>query len=81
LRKTDTLAVIEDNVISGGFGSSLLEFMNENSLKARVKLLGYPDEFIPHGDTNSLYRMYGLDEASIYKRLLEFVGGGKAIGF
>lgn len=81
LKKSSVLAVLEDNVISGGYGSSVLEYINERGIKAKVKLLGFPDEFVPHGDTGSLYRMYGLDEVSLYKKLIEFVGGGKAIGF
>ena len=65
---------IEDNVIIGGFGSAVLEFMNQNGIKD-VDLLvhGLPDRFINHGTPNELYeelRMDGKGIASIIKEFL-----------
>lgn len=76
----DRIAVLEDNVAAGGFGSSVLEYINDKGLDLKVKLLAFPDEFIPHGSTEQLYRIYGLDEEGIYKDLLEFAEGGHNVG-
>lgn len=78
--ETDKLVVVEDNIVSGGFGSYLLEYLNQTNLSLKVKLLAFPDEFIPHGEVHNLYKKYGLDEQGIYRSLLEFARGGKAIG-
>jgi len=79
--KTSKLAVIENNVVSGGFGSYLLEYLNEINLPLKVKLLAFPDEFIPYGDEYNLYKKYALDDEGVYESLLEFAGGGKAFGW
>ncbi len=79
--KTGKLVVVEDNVVSGGFGSSLLEYISEADLPLKVKILGFPDEFVSHGDTCSLYREYGLDEEGILERVAGFAAeGGRAVG-
>ncbi|MBL0691356.1 MAG: 1-deoxy-D-xylulose-5-phosphate synthase [SAR324 cluster bacterium] len=43
------LVTLEENVKSGGFGSAVLEFMNENNLKQPIITLGIPDKFINQG--------------------------------
>lgn len=63
----DNIFVIEDNLIKGGFGSKILEMFNEKKLNTTVKLFGFPDEFIPHGDTQKLMEIYNLDATSIVK--------------
>ncbi len=65
---------IEDNVIIGGFGSAVLEFMNQNKINdVEVLLHGLPDRFIDHGTPDELYaelKMDGKGIASIIKELL-----------
>ncbi len=41
----ENIITVEDGVISGGFGSAVLEFMSDNNYKANVKRLGVPDTF------------------------------------
>ncbi len=57
---------IEDNVITGGFGSAVLEFMNQHNIKD-VDLIvhGLPDKFIEHGTPDELYRDLKLDAIGI----------------
>ena len=52
---------IEDGVIDGGFGSSVLEFMSDNNYKINVKRLGVKDTFVEHGTPDELYQLLGLD--------------------
>lgn len=65
---------VEDNVIAGGFGSAILEFMNMHKIKdVDVIVHGLPDKFIGHGTPEELYRDLKLDGkgiASIVKDLL-----------
>jgi 1-deoxy-D-xylulose-5-phosphate synthase len=65
VNKTGGLATIEDNVIRGGFGSSLLELLTHLKVSADIRLFGFPDEPITHGSSNEIYRKYKLDSESI----------------
>ncbi|MDU3723021.1 MAG: 1-deoxy-D-xylulose-5-phosphate synthase [Clostridium celatum] len=62
---------IEDNNISGGFGSYVLMELNKLNFKGKFKALGYEDKFIPHGDLKNLYRDSGLDADGIVKSVLD----------
>jgi len=65
---------LEDNVITGGFGSAILEFLNMHKINdVEVLIHGLPDRFINHGTPEELYRdlkMDGTGIASIIKEHL-----------
>lgn len=65
------IITVEDGTVKGGFGSTVLEFMNANNYKNKVKLLGIPDEFITHGKVEQLYSICGIDAESIVKAVKE----------
>jgi len=67
------LVTIEDNVLRGGLGSYILEYVNSLDKKVKVLNLGFKDEFIPHGKTDILYKLYGLDPDGIIKSILKIV--------
>lgn len=48
------LITLEEAVLQGGFGSSVLEHYNEQKLDVPVTRIGIPDEFIEHGDVPEL---------------------------
>jgi 1-deoxy-D-xylulose-5-phosphate synthase len=64
-RKFDKLITVEDGTVVGGFGSAVLEFMNENNYSAQVKMLGIPDRIIEHGSPKELHHECGYDAAAI----------------
>jgi 1-deoxy-D-xylulose-5-phosphate synthase len=64
-----SIITIEDGVISGGFGSAILEFKNQYELTSSIKILGLPDHFIEHGTQKELYQELGLDSSGIYKTI------------
>ena len=64
-----SIITIEDGVISGGFGSAILEFKNQYELTSSIKILGLPDHFIEHGTQKELYQELGLDSPGIYKTI------------
>jgi len=57
---------LEDNVITGGFGSAILEFMNQNKI-TDVDLIvhGLPDKYVEHGTPDELFRDLKLDTNGI----------------
>jgi len=65
-KKFTKIITIEDGVLLGGFGSSILEFIQDNDyINIRVKRLGIPDNFIEHGKVSELFDNLGLDINSI----------------
>ncbi|MEO5888702.1 MAG: 1-deoxy-D-xylulose-5-phosphate synthase [Ferruginibacter sp.] len=63
--KFDKIITVEDGTVVGGFGSAVLEFMNEYGYKADVKIMGIPDRLVEHGSPKELYKEIGLDADSI----------------
>jgi 1-deoxy-D-xylulose-5-phosphate synthase len=64
-KKHSLIITVEDGVISGGFGSAILEFMADNGYNATVKRLGIPDNFVEHGTQAELYKQCGYDVLGI----------------
>ena len=65
-KKTGTLVTLEENALQGGFGTAVLELLEEHGLSGiRVLRLGYPDSYIPQGEQHELRAMLGLDPAGI----------------
>ena len=59
-RRCELLITMEDHVLAGGFGSAVLECLNEAELTTPVVRIGWPDQFIEHGRGEDLRRLYGL---------------------
>jgi 1-deoxy-D-xylulose-5-phosphate synthase len=71
--KFNKVITIEDGTIQGGFGSAVLEFMNEHGYKADVKIMGIPDRLVEHGTPKQLYAEIGLDANGIAGALREIL--------
>lgn len=74
LARTKRLIVtVEEAYLAGGFGSAVLELLEENGLqdKVRVVRMGIPDRLVTHGDPKLLLAKYGLDADGIYMRVRE----------
>ncbi|WP_291572859.1 1-deoxy-D-xylulose-5-phosphate synthase [Clostridium sp. UBA4548] len=68
-----SFVTIEDNVITGGLGSLVLQFISTKSSKTKVLNLGFKDEFVPHGNVDILYKIYNLDVDGIYSSILNML--------
>ena len=66
LKKHKFILTVEDGCVVGGFGSAVLEFINDNSYHNTVQRLGIPDKIIEHGTQDELYRECNYDDVSIY---------------
>jgi len=60
---------IEDAVLSGGFGESLQAYFAKHHPQLKVKSMGLPDEFIPHGNTDKLLEKYSLGVKDIVEAI------------
>jgi 1-deoxy-D-xylulose-5-phosphate synthase len=76
LARTRRLIVtVEEAYLAGGFGSAIIELLEENGLqdKVRVVRMGVPDRFVTHGDPKLLLAKYGLDSDGIYTRVKQSI--------
>ncbi len=69
----DHLVTIEDNTIMGGFGSAVLEALQEIGKPTRVLNLGLPDTFVEHGSPSELYELVGLHPEGIANKVVHFI--------
>jgi 1-deoxy-D-xylulose-5-phosphate synthase len=67
------IVTVEEAYLAGGFGSAVMELLEENSLLDKVKVvrMGVPDRIITHGDPKILLAKFGLDADGIYTRVKE----------
>lgn len=72
--KCGVLITIEENVLQGGFGTAVLELLEQHDLKGiKVLRLGYPDSYISQGEQHELRSMLGLDSAGIFSSISNFL--------
>ena len=67
----DRIITLEDNVVAGGAGSAVCEFISANNWSINVKCLGLPNQFQEHGSRDELLSEAGIDEKGIEKVLNE----------
>jgi len=64
--QTGCLVTVEENALQGGFGSAVLELLEQEGVTGvRVKRLGIPDRFIEQGPQSRLRADLGIDAAGI----------------
>ena len=63
--KFETVITIEDGVVSGGFGSAILEFAAANNYHSKIQILGVHDEFIEQGTILELQQYCKIDVSSL----------------
>ena len=69
------VVTVEENVLSTGFGSAVLEAINEARLSTgTIVRLGLPDRFVEHGERGELLADLGLDAAGIALTCLRLAG-------
>ncbi len=79
LAKENTYVLtVEENTTSGGFGSAVLEELNDAGIEGlKLKILGIPDQFIEQGPQNILRKNLGIDAEGIAKAALTLLGKGE----
>jgi 1-deoxy-D-xylulose-5-phosphate synthase len=71
----DVLVTVEENVLAGGFGSGVLEFLADRALAGRARVLrfGLPDRYVTHGKPALLREEVGLTPAAVAERVADAV--------
>ena len=63
------LVTIEENVVSGGAGAAVSEYLAAAAISIPILHLGIPDQFIDHGKHSQQLESVGLDTAGILKKI------------
>ncbi|HEY2815753.1 MAG TPA: 1-deoxy-D-xylulose-5-phosphate synthase [Casimicrobiaceae bacterium] len=64
-REHDALVTVEENVVAGGAGSGVAEFLASADISVPILQLGLPDAFPEHGDPAVILAHVGLDAKGI----------------
>ena len=66
------IVTMEDHVITGGFGSAVIETLQESNTLISVEHIGWPDKFVEHGSSIDILReAYDLSPDAIRARILK----------
>lgn len=77
IREHQVILTLEENVVEGGFGSAVLEFMaKEGIFDKKVKCVGLPSRFVEHGPREELLEACGLDTQSLVDEALKLLEEG-----
>lgn len=77
VQKTRFLITIEENVLAGGMGSAVLEFLAAEKIELPTMNIGFPDRFIPHGKADELRRELGFTPEKVSQKIYDFCLGEK----
>lgn len=73
-REFRNIITVEENMLAGGFGSAVLEYIHTQNFNwVRVLCLGVPDQFIEQGKRAQLLEKYGLTAEGIVSSVSSFV--------
>lgn len=68
------ILTIEEAVLQGGFGSSVLEYIHDKKAShIKVERMGIPDEFIEHGSVDALLEEIGLTKTQVAETLRDLL--------
>lgn len=69
----DRIITIEDGAREGGFGSAVLEWLEDNGYRKNVVRLGLPDHFVEHGTVAELQHIVGIDAEGIIEAVNDII--------
>ena len=61
---------IEENVLTGGFGEQVMDYVSRAALDVHVRNIGIPDEYVEHGNVEVLRKETGLDRETVVKQVV-----------
>ena len=64
------LVTMEENVVTGGFGEHVVDYVSTNHIDLEVEKVALPDMYVEHGNVNILYRDAKIDAESVAERIL-----------
>jgi len=72
-KKKSLIVTIEDGVMTGGAGSAVNEWIQENNMKQKIIICGIPDKFIEHASREEMLEMAGLDKKGILSKVKNYL--------
>jgi 1-deoxy-D-xylulose-5-phosphate synthase len=69
-RRVGAFVTFEDHVKMGGFGTAVVEALEEMGVQIPVVRIGWPDQFIEHGKVDDLRAKYGLTVEAAHAKVL-----------
>ena len=73
-QSAELLLTLEDHALAGGFGSAVLEELNNRGLETPVIRIGWPDQFIEQGKPEQLREKYGLSAEAALAQIRQQLG-------
>jgi len=70
-KQASLFVTLEDHVLMGGFGSAVLEALSDLGMQVPVERVGWPDQFIEHGNVEKLRARYGITAEAAAGRALQ----------
>ena len=74
-RRVAAFVTFEDHVKMGGFGSAVVEALEEMGRAVPVVRIGWPDQFIEHGKVDDLRLKYGLSADAALAQVMPLLAG------
>ena len=74
-KRVAAFVTFEDHVKMGGFGTAVVEALEEMGLAVPVVRIGWPDRFVEHGKVDELRARYGLTAEAAYAQVLPLLKG------
>lgn len=69
-QRGDLIVTMEEHMLAGGFGAGVLELLNQHDADtSKVLRIGIGDTFVPHGKTDLLKQLAGLDADSVVGKI------------
>ena len=72
-QRCKAIVTVEENVIAGGFGSAVLEFLASRGLSFSVRTLAVPDRIFDHASQHRLREQAGLTSSSIRQAAIDLL--------
>ncbi|MFA5858120.1 MAG: 1-deoxy-D-xylulose-5-phosphate synthase [Elusimicrobiota bacterium] len=74
LSEYQKVVTVEENVLTGGFGSGVGEYIGSKYSGVKLLNIALPDKFIEHGKVVELHKIYGLSEDKLCESIRQFAG-------
>lgn len=72
LKLSRRIVTVEDNILAGGFGSAVAEYVSDKQADFKLLRFGIGDEFVEHGKVSQLYDQLGLNAEEMTQHILKW---------
>lgn len=80
LKRKIPILTVEESLLKGGFGASVLEFIEANNYTdVAIHRIGLPDEFISHGSVPLILESFGISDAGIVLKIKEMLAQSETL--